>query len=206
MDFATRDNYRHAIERLAKQAGMAEVDVAAQALAMAQEPRAAADGGLDVRTRHVGYYLVGNGLPALEQRIKARWRAVRRAGQRRARGAAGILPGRHRRLHRAVRGQRRRSTPGAMASTACCWHCWCILAAIGASQLALALVNFMATQLTRPHPLPRMDFSSGLPDDAHTIVVVPTLIYSPRQHRHPGGRPGSALSRQPRSRACAFAC
>src|SRR5450830_1212729 len=178
MDFATRDNYRHAIERLAKQAGMAEVDVAAQVLAMAQEPRAAADGGLEMRTRHVGYYLVGNGLPALEQRIKARWRPsdlLARAG--RAAPLASYL--------------------GAIAVFTVLFagsvsiYAWrngvegvllallVFLAAIGASQLALALVNFMATQLTRPHPLPRMDFSSGLPDDAHTIVVVPTLIYSP---------------------------
>ncbi|UUZ51183.1 hypothetical protein LP420_17640 [Massilia sp. B-10] len=53
-----------------------------------------------------------------------------------------------------------------------------VLAVFGSSQLALALVNLMATQLTRPHPLPRMDFKDGIPPDARSIVVVPTLLYS----------------------------
>ena len=29
-----------------------------------------------------------------------------------------------------------------------------------------------------PHPLPRMDFSDGIPSDMRTLVVVPTLLQS----------------------------
>jgi cyclic beta-1,2-glucan synthetase len=54
-----------------------------------------------------------------------------------------------------------------------------VLAAIGSSQLALALVNFMATRLAHPHPLPRLDFSQGIPSDGGAMVVVPSLIYTP---------------------------
>ena len=52
------------------------------------------------------------------------------------------------------------------------------LAALGSSQLALALVNFMATRLVAPRPLPRLDLSAGIPADARTLVVVPSLLYS----------------------------
>ena len=178
MDFATRDNYRHIIERVAKQSGLAETEVASTVLEMAQQPREAGQGGLDMRTRHVGYYLVGNGLPTLEKRIKTRQPAAevldkvgRAAPLASYLGAIGVFT--------------------VLFTASVTVHAWrnglegallvllALFCAIGASQLALALVNFMATQLTRPHPLPRMDFKTGLPDDAHAIVVVPTMIYSP---------------------------
>ncbi|MBC7859017.1 MAG: cyclic beta 1-2 glucan synthetase, partial [Burkholderiaceae bacterium] len=53
-----------------------------------------------------------------------------------------------------------------------------LLATAGAAQLGLALVNWLATIVTSPRPLARMDFKHGIPSDARGIVVVPTLIYS----------------------------
>ncbi|MBC7455380.1 MAG: cyclic beta 1-2 glucan synthetase, partial [Massilia sp.] len=50
MDFATRDNYRHIIEQLAKRSSYTEVQVAEQALELAQANREPARGGLDMRT------------------------------------------------------------------------------------------------------------------------------------------------------------
>jgi cyclic beta-1,2-glucan synthetase len=178
MDFATRDNYRHIVEQLAKRCDYTEVQVAEQALELAQANREPARGGLDLRTRHVGYYLVGAGLPALEKRLAVRYPP----------GAT---------LAKLGRGAPLATYLGAIAlftalfTASVVLHAWeggleggllillGVLAAIGSSQLALALVNFMATQLTRPHPLPRMDFKDGIPDDARTMVVVPSMLYSP---------------------------
>ena len=70
MDFATRDHYRHVVETLARNSKHSETDVAETALALAGELRDAGQGGLDGRTRHVGYYLIGSGLPALRARLK----------------------------------------------------------------------------------------------------------------------------------------
>jgi cyclic beta-1,2-glucan synthetase len=47
-----------------------------------------------------------------------------------------------------------------------------------ASHLAVALVNWLATLLATPHPLPRMDFSKGIPAEFRTLVVVPTMLTS----------------------------
>ena len=55
-----------------------------------------------------------------------------------------------------------------------------VLALLATSQLAVALVNWLATLLASPHPLPRMDFSTGIPAAARTLVVVPTMLTSPR--------------------------
>jgi len=55
-----------------------------------------------------------------------------------------------------------------------------ILALLSTSQLALTLVNWLATLFVRPHPLPRMDFSNGIPSQSRTLVVVPTMLTNPQ--------------------------
>ena len=55
-----------------------------------------------------------------------------------------------------------------------------ILVALCASHLAVALVNWLATLLVTPHPLPRMDFSGGIPPESRTLVVVPTMLAGSR--------------------------
>ena len=53
-----------------------------------------------------------------------------------------------------------------------------LLSLLCASHLAVALVNWLATLLATPHPLPRMDFSKGIPQELRTLVVVPTMLTS----------------------------
>ena len=75
MDFATRDHYRHTIERLARASRRSEIEVAGEALALAGE---SGQGG---REHHVGYFLAGAGMARLERRLKlgtAAHRSVRR--------------------------------------------------------------------------------------------------------------------------------
>jgi len=177
MDFSTRDNYRHVIEKLAKRSDFTEVQVAEHALALALENRDLAAGGLDERTRHVGYYLVGAGLPILEKRLAVRGHAgevLARSGRAAPLSAylGAIVVFTLLFAGSVIVHARNLDVDGALLVVLG------LLALLGASQLALALTNFMANQLTRPHPLARMDFKDGIPSDARTIVVVPTLIYS----------------------------
>ena len=60
MDFSTRDRYRHAVEKMAKNGRLSEGEVAAEAVRLARESAANKDGGQDGndRTSHVGYYLI----------------------------------------------------------------------------------------------------------------------------------------------------
>jgi len=176
MDAATRAHYRQAVERLARQSLNSEAEVAAEALALAQ----AADGGADARLRHVGYYLVGDGLPALRARLRLRssvLASVRGALRRRpfavwcgAIGGFTLLFTAALLVHAWVDGA---GLPLLLALA--------LLAACGASQLALSLVERMAARLVRPRPLARMDFGAGIPDDARTLAVVPALLDSADQ-------------------------
>ena len=170
MDGATRAHYRDAVERLARQSGRSEREVAEVALALA-------GGGSDPRTRHVGHYLIGDGRPALRKKSGQRpgiVAALRRAAQRRPvrayLGAAGMLT----LLFTAalvVHGWRAGAGPAVLALVA-------LLAVCGASQLALALTDLMVTRLAPPRPLPRLDFGSGIPAGHGCLVAVPAILES----------------------------
>ncbi|HEU4441621.1 MAG TPA: glycosyltransferase family 2 protein, partial [Burkholderiales bacterium] len=51
-----------------------------------------------------------------------------------------------------------------------------LVAALATSQLAVALVNRLASALAAPEALPRMDFSLGIPPPSRTLVVVPAML------------------------------
>ncbi|MCY7312299.1 MAG: cyclic beta 1-2 glucan synthetase, partial [Pseudoxanthomonas sp.] len=53
-----------------------------------------------------------------------------------------------------------------------------MLAFLAFSELGIALVNWAATLLVSPRPLPRLDYSKGIPADARTLVVVPSMLGS----------------------------
>ena len=186
MDRATRAHYRRAVERLARNSRRSETDVAREALALAGINRAPGEGGLDGRTRHVGYYLVGAGLDTLAARLEASGEGARLTAIRRRIA---------RRISRRI--ARRLPLPlqvGAVAALTLAFvlamlvHAFQggaglallaligLLALPGASELARALVRMMTIWLAPERPTPRMALSDGIvPDDATVVAVCAQL-------------------------------
>ncbi|MCK9387210.1 MAG: cyclic beta 1-2 glucan synthetase [Sulfuritalea sp.] len=182
MDFATRDRYRHATERIAKESGLAEDEVARRAVDLARAG-AATDAGIEAcgRTAHVGFYLIDKGLPELERATNIRLSGFdvwhRRASQFPLLLYLGAIM-----LITAI------ITAGLLAQIPTIgmrggWYVFALgvlgsLSLLAASQLAVALVNWLAILLVKPHPLPRLDFSAGIASTARTLAVVPTMLTS----------------------------
>ncbi|MFA5027869.1 MAG: cyclic beta 1-2 glucan synthetase, partial [Candidatus Methylomirabilota bacterium] len=178
MDFATRDRYRHVVERVARRGTLSEGEVAQAAIRLAREGLAGA--GEDDRTAHVGYYLVDRGVPQLE-----RVAAVRRSPARMLAAAASRCPlllyaGAILLVTVLLTGS---FLAAAHVRGAGAWTLALVglLAGLGTSQLAVALTNWLATALARPRLLPRMDFSGGIPSESRTLAVVPALLASAPQ-------------------------
>jgi cyclic beta-1,2-glucan synthetase len=57
MDFVTRDQYRHVVERIGKQTGALQTEIAEAAFSLTLQP--ISNPTADVRRSHVGYYLIG---------------------------------------------------------------------------------------------------------------------------------------------------
>ncbi len=169
MDFATRDHYRHVVERLARSSNKTEDDVAQAAIALAGEHPAAELAG------HVGYYLIDRGLPALQTQIGAQLslRDMRRWLQ----GCAPLSIY----LSLALLFTLALAWPFIALAKSAGWPDYLLLllalpTLLMASQPGIGLVNWLVTLSVRPSVLPRMDFDLGIPTDARTLVVVPTLI------------------------------
>ena len=177
MDFATRDRYRHAVEKLAKYSRQSEGEVARLAVQLARQ--AAARPGGDGREAHVGFYLIDRGLPQLEQAAQARLPWLDTAQSLLAcrpllcfLGPVALL------TLLLTGGLLRQAQADGLEGLSLLPAA--ILLGLAASHLAVALVNWLATLLATPQPLPRMDFSLGIPPPCRSLVVVPTMLTSAR--------------------------
>ncbi len=179
MDFATRDRYRHAIEDLARNAGLSEIEVAKRAVALASGAPAgsAADEPRSEAERDPGYYLVGHGRPALEDAIGVRVPSRVRLRRAYARGATAWYLGTIGLVTLLVVSvpmllSQAAGTPGGLIA---------LVGLLGlgpASDLAIAMVNRAVTDALGPVPLARLDLEDGVPSEMRTLVVVPTLLTS----------------------------
>ncbi len=170
MDFGSRDHYRHRIERLAKRFRTTEVDVAKKAVSLARAPQ----NRTEPCRRHIGYYLLGEGLSDLC-------------------GAYGKTPfalwiarqaGRHRTgLYLSALGL---ATLAVSALLAFCLH-WAsaslwlalgmaILFLLPASDIAVRTVNWLLLHALPIQFVPKLALEGGIPSEGATFVIVPTLL------------------------------
>jgi len=175
MDFPTRDRYRHVVEKIAKISRLSESEVAREAIQLAHE--SAARNGCDDRSAHVGFYLIDKGLAQLEHLAEARLSVSEALRKLSSRFSLLLYAGTIMLMTMIFAGS---LLAKAHAGGLNGWALGLIgvLSLLCGSHLAIALVNWLVTLLATPHPLPRMDFSKGIPPELRTLVVVPTMLTS----------------------------
>jgi cyclic beta-1,2-glucan synthetase len=169
--FSTRNRCRTAVEEIAARCGRTEVDVAFAAIALART-------GETMRTRHVGFALIGDGRAALERALNVvpptRGRVVRCMRERPTGfylGGIGALT---------VAGLVAVASVLTLGSVSLAWTAVLIVASVlPVSSVAVGIANWLVARMVPPAVLPKMDFSEGIPDTARTVVVVPALLTSP---------------------------
>ena len=212
MDFATRDSYRHAVERIARHADAGEAEVASAAVQLARD--AAARPERAAHRSHVGYYLVDAGQAQLERAVAMRaplaHRMRRTVARRPLAWFAGAILCDHAAARAAAAGDRVAAAcaaplDGAAGRRLGAWRSPSPALLLSASQLAVAIVNWFAPLLVPPRSLPRMDFSFGIPSASRTLVVVPTMLSSARTSTNWSRRSRSASS-PTATRTCSSRC
>ena len=200
MDFATRDSYRHVVERVAKLGRRDEIEVARQALNLARthaqlgrtgvqsvgsaEAQAAMQSAVpdlrDICQSHVGYYLIGSG-----RRVLRRALGLPLSAEEVVMHIASVAPLRCYLANVTVltliltSGLAARLMGAGLTRTALVGILLLVL--LSGTQLAISIVNWLATLLVTPSSLPRMDFSKGVPEAFRTLVVVPAMLGSASQ-------------------------
>ncbi len=190
MDFTTRDDYRHVVEEIARRSQFSEQDVARKAIQLARaevlSPYPLSPGARgnddadrpDERRSHVGYYLVDRGRPALE-RSAAMSLSLRIVAARIVRLyplfiylcgvillTAGVT------LAFLAWSNRWRAEAISLGLLA-------LPLLMCAAHLGVGVVNLFVTLWVKPQSLPRLDFSTGIPPEHRTMVVVPTMLSNP---------------------------
>lgn len=168
MDFATRNHYRTAIERLARGSGLSEMEVAHAALDIAEA-------GATERERDPGHSLIGAARGELEDAIgfvpSLGQRLLRRIGRLGLGGYATAIT----LSSFALLGLAGWALHSAGATFAELLP-FAPLALLPASEAATALVNLTVTRCVTPSPLPALDLATGVPTHLRTLVAVPVLL------------------------------
>ncbi|MGJ7031083.1 GH36-type glycosyl hydrolase domain-containing protein [Niabella hirudinis] len=173
MDFVTRDRYRHVVEWVGKNSSLQEYQVAQLAIDLAKESAQKEDPS---RQHHVGYYLVDE----KGQRV-----LIKKSGMR--------ITVKHR-LKNLLKYNRLLSYAGSALVLTLLLSIWAsiyvhqqipgiyraiafgLVSFIALSQAIVILTNWAATLIVKPRPLPKMDYSEGIPESGCTLVAVPSML------------------------------
>ena len=171
LDFETSDRCRGAVEEVARWSRCSEQKTIDQALALAKAAK-------DEVARHVGYYLIDAGRPALERATSAKVPLAERLRRWLRAHGAGAYFGSIFLLTAAMVVAPLLFSAGSVHSLTHGLLGFLLL--LPASELAVLAVNYFVTSLLPPQVLPKMSFKKeGIPDDCRTLVVVPLLLTTP---------------------------
>jgi cyclic beta-1,2-glucan synthetase len=184
MDVASRSIYREKISKIAKRSDRTEMEIAKEALALARaaQKKSYSDPRIAQRESHIGYYLIGEGVETLRQRV-------------------GFLPDFEERLRIFLRNHPDEFllvgvavltlailtglvwflTPVTTSPTLLLLSMLILL--LPGSQAAVQVMNYLTTNLLPATTLPKLDFSTDVPDDCVTLVAIPTLLLNENQVR-----------------------
>jgi cyclic beta-1,2-glucan synthetase len=184
MDYDSRDLYRKRVAAIAARSDSTEMEVAQQALTLAQQAAARTynDPRIGRRESHIGYYLAAEGAAVLAEKV----------GHRPTVGS---------RIQRWLRQHPDDFfVPGITLFT--CAIITAVLVSITSpdsslflilislllfllpsSQCAVQLMDYVITAVLTPEILPKLDYSKSVPEDCLTLVSVPTLLLNERQVR-----------------------
>ncbi len=184
MDFESRELYRKKVAFIARHSDYTESQVAQVALDLAREgtEQRSEDARIQRRRIHVGYYLIDMGFSQLAARVEFHPRLVDRIRMFMREHADDIyITGIQfiTILFIAVILFPVVPDIGAFSSLIAVL----VFILLPVTQCAVDLVNNSVTAILDPEPLPKLDFSKGVPPEFSTLVAVPTLLLKENQVR-----------------------
>lgn len=170
MDFETKDYYRHKVEEISRKTDINEIRLIKTALELS---RLYLDEE-DLYKKHIGYYIVDDGLEELLRRFRINKNINKKIPQ--TSYILSIIFGTI-----AV-------DLGILLLTyfiPLSFSFWqyifaFILMLIPSSEIIIALYNWFIAKITEVSFIPKMDYSNGIPNKDKTIVVIPAILSSSR--------------------------
>ena len=172
MDFESKDYYRHQIEKISKKTNIKEVDIAKRALELSKENQ---EEKAEEYKKHVGYYIVDDGLKKLLKTFNVNKKINRTISQKLylliiILGTilldliilllSYLLP------LDFTRGQ---------------YIFAFIIMLLPCSEVIISLFNWIVPKIIPVSHVPKLDLSKNIPDESKTVVAIPSIFSSPKE-------------------------
>ncbi|WHH60301.1 glucoamylase family protein [Petroclostridium sp. X23] len=174
MDFASRDYYRHNVEKLSIKSNINEIQVAKKAVECAQMAEVRDD--KEIRIKHIGYYLIGKGKKTLRDKIGYKAAGLNKLLEFFQNHPAFTYLGSIFLSTLVITGVLVYYAYTASGGKAGVSILTGLIVIIPASDIAVSIINWMSTHFSNPVMLPKLELLGGIPEDAASMVVIPTLI------------------------------
>lgn len=168
MDYKTKAYYRNKIKEIAKKTKISEIYIIKKALELSLKEKQSESS--QKKKTHIGYYLIDKGEISLYQTLQTN-KKPKRPKENAHRYMMMIV------LFSAlfsilVTFYLKKQIP--------LWICVIIgiLTYIPISQIITQLLQAILSKIVKPKLLPKMDYSSGIPEELATMVIVPTIVDS----------------------------
>lgn len=185
MDFQTRDNYRKKVEKLSRRSKYTELQVANIALELATEQSTIISKDCDTYSlekslvsRHIGYFLIGDGYKELIRKIKYSLPVTERF-MRAFENHFSLYILTVSLLSLVFIGLFWLAS-GAVSHSLVIIIAVVLIAVFPALDLAISFINRFFAFFLPPRLLPKLDDKKDVPDSLRTLIVLPTLLISPQ--------------------------
>ncbi|WP_418223252.1 GH36-type glycosyl hydrolase domain-containing protein [Clostridium isatidis] len=171
MDFQTKDYYRHQIEKISKKTNIREVDIAKRALELSKEN---ANNDEEYK-KHIGYYIVDDGLKELLRSFNINKKINKTMSQ-------GLF------LSVIIFGTILLDLVILLLSylvpldfTISQYIFAFITMLVPCSEVIISLFYWLVPKIIPVSHVPKLDYLRGIPEDAKTIVVIPSIFSSAKE-------------------------
>ena len=181
MDFQSRDNYRHEIEKISKHTRLPESYIAKKAIECCNESESLQD---NTYKQHVGYYLIDDGISELKNKIGYKSSGIQNIKNTIKKNIENFYIGTIIIFTMLIVGFIIMSSL-LNDNYKDIWRY--VLAAIvilvPCSEIAISIFNWSLSVLSTPSFIPKIDFKGDIPEKYSTVVVIPTLLNNPSRVR-----------------------
>lgn len=166
MDYQTKAYYRNKIKEISKRTKISELYITKKALELAESKKQ----GDTSKTKfaHIGYYLISDGVKELYKTLQTNKKPKR---------TTNSVP-----LYISII-----TISSLIISILLSWYIYertnlllgaisFILLFIPVSQIVTQTLQFILGKIKKPTLIPKMDYAGGIPEDAATMVIIPTIV------------------------------
>jgi len=172
MDFESRDNYRHSIEKISKTENIPEIFVAKKAIELAKDHKT----GEEYR-KHAGYYLIDEGVEILKSEMNFKVSVRKKINAYVTKRKVGIYIGTIAFLTFLLCILLLISSVNETPNLAVIIYVSeFLILIVPCSQIVISIFDWLINRAHAPSFIPKMEFKNGLPDELTTIVVIPALL------------------------------